>query len=119
MDATARPARPNSSIMVKTVITVAAVTPPIFTLLPPKADTKNPPIIAEYKPVSGDMPEEMANATESGNAIIATRIPATISLVSCFVVYPFIAVKSFGPFVFITLCLSSFLQTYYKSIVQT
>jgi len=60
--------------------TKAPVGPPICTLLPPKNEIRKPAIIAVINPFSGDTPEEIPKATDSGNAIIATIIPAIISL---------------------------------------
>ncbi len=71
--------------------------PPICTRLPPNKDMIKPAIMAVYSPFSGDTPEAMANAMESGMAIIPTIIPATMSLKSCSLVYPsFSTVINFG-----------------------
>ena len=54
----------------------AAVGPDILTLLPPKSAITNPATIAVYSPFSGATPDAIASAIDSGNAIIATIIPA-------------------------------------------
>ena len=60
-----------------------ALGPPIWTRLPPSKEIKKPAIIAVYNPCSGETPEEIANAIESGKAIIATINPAITSLINC------------------------------------
>ena len=45
-------------------MTKAPVGPPIWTLLPPKKEIINPPIIAVYSPFSGPTPEAMAKAID-------------------------------------------------------
>ena len=54
----------------------APVGPPICTLLPPRKETMNPPIIAVINPFSGLTPEAIPNAMASGRATMPTMIPA-------------------------------------------
>ncbi len=72
--------------------------PPICTLLPPKKEIINPATIAVMRPFSGDTPEDIPSAIESGNAIIATIIPAITSFITCSLVifFSLIRVKIFG-----------------------
>ena len=65
--------------MPATIVANAAVGPVMFTLLPPKNEVTKPAIIAVKSPVSGLAPEAIASAIDSGSAIIATIMPATIS----------------------------------------
>jgi hypothetical protein len=59
--------------------TNAPVGPPICTRLPPKAEIKNPPMIAVQSPCVGVTPDAIPNPIASGNATIATVIPASKS----------------------------------------
>ena len=73
------PSIPSVKIIPATIVANAAVGPVILTLLPPKSAVTKPAIIAVKSPVSGVAPEAIASAMESGSAIIATIMPATIS----------------------------------------
>ena len=53
--------------------------PPIWKRLPPSSDTMKPPTIAVYSPRSGETPEAIAMAIDSGSATIATVSPAMAS----------------------------------------
>ena len=53
--------------------------PPIWKRLPPSSDTRKPPTIAVKSPRSGDTPEAMAIAIDSGSATMATVRPAIMS----------------------------------------
>ena len=79
-----KPSSPFVLTIVATIVANAAVGPEMFTLLPPKSAIIKPAIIAVYRPCSGLTPEAIANAIESGSAIIATMMPATISLINDF-----------------------------------
>lgn len=61
----------------------APVGPPICTRLPPKNETINPPITAVINPFSGETPDAIPNAIANGSAIIPTKTPAVMSLISC------------------------------------
>ena len=80
MVATARPSMPLRATMPATMVAKAAVGPAICTLLPPRAEIKNPATMAVYSPCSGDTPEASARAMDRGRAMIATMTPATRSL---------------------------------------
>ena len=56
----------------------------------------NPAIIAVKSPFSGVTPDEIPSAMDRGNAIIATIIPATTSLLNCSLLYPLSVVNNFG-----------------------
>ena len=73
------PASPWWLIAVATTTVNAAAGPPIWKRLPPSSDTRNPPTIAVNSPRSGDAPEAMAIAMESGSATMATVRPASAS----------------------------------------
>ena len=79
----ARPSMPSAATMPATVVANAAVGPAICTRLPPKNETMKPAIIAVYRPCSGPTPDASASAIESGRAMIATMIPAMMSLMNC------------------------------------
>ena len=83
MVATISPSVPSRATIPATMVANAAVGPAIWTLLPPKNDTRKPATIAVYTPASGPTPDAMASAIESGSAIIATMIPATTSFANC------------------------------------
>jgi len=53
--------------------------PPIWYRLPPRAETKKPPMTAAYKPRSGETPEATAIAIDNGKATIATVNAASMS----------------------------------------
>ncbi len=53
--------------------------PPIWKRLPPSKDTRKPPTIAVVRPRSGEAPDAMAIAIDSGAATIATVNPAKTS----------------------------------------
>ena len=53
--------------------------PPIWNRLPPRAEIRKPPTMAVYRPWSGDRPEPMAMAIDSGSATMATVRPAMAS----------------------------------------
>ena len=60
----------------------APVGPPICTLLPPNADTRNPATMAVTMPVSGETPDAMPNAMAKGSATMPTMRPAITSAAS-------------------------------------
>ena len=78
--AMARPCRPNWAIILYTITIKAPVGPPICTELPPRADTRNPPIIAVISPMEGLTPDAMPNAMARGRATMPTTIPAVTSV---------------------------------------
>ncbi len=53
--------------------------PPIWKRLPPRTEISAPPTIAVNSPFSGDRPEPMAIAIDSGSATMATVSPAIAS----------------------------------------
>ena len=75
-----RPSIPSFATIPATIVANAAVGPAICTQLPPSAEMMNPATMAVKIPASGPTPEASASAIESGNAIIATMIPAVTSL---------------------------------------
>ena len=74
----------------------APVGPPICTLLPPKADTQKPPMMAVISPTVGVTPLAMPNAMASGNATMPTTIPATKSSLNLEKLYCFNVLASLG-----------------------
>ncbi len=82
------PSMPYFSMMPYIITTKAPVGPPIWTLLPPKNEIKNPAIMAVISPFSGDTPEAIPKATDNGKAIIATIIPAIKSFINPSLVNP-------------------------------
>ena len=76
------PSIPSLATMPATIVANAAVGPAICTLLPPSAEMTNPATIAVKIPTSGPTPDASASAIDSGNAIIATMIPAVTSLMN-------------------------------------
>ena len=80
MVATARPSMPLRATIPATMVAKAAVGPAICTLLPPRAEIKNPATMAVYSPCSGDTPEARARAMDRGKAMIATMMPDIRSL---------------------------------------
>ena len=58
------------------ITTNAPVGPPIWTGEPLNSAINAPPMIAENNPCSGVAPDAMANATESGKAMIVTLTAA-------------------------------------------
>ena len=76
------PSIPSLATMPATIVANAAVGPAICTLLPPSAEITNPATIAVKIPASGPTPDASASAIDSGNAIIATMIPAVTSLMN-------------------------------------
>ncbi len=61
-----------------------------------EAKRKKPPIMAVKSPCSGLTPDAMAIAIERGRAMIDTIMPAFMSRIKSFRVYPFKVEKSFG-----------------------
>ncbi len=53
--------------------------PPIWKRLPPSAEMRKPPTMAVNRPFSGDRPEPIAMAIDSGSATMATVRPAMAS----------------------------------------
>ena len=94
--ASERPDMPYVATIPATMVANAAVGPEMFTRLPPMAAMINPATMAVYRPCSGPTPDAIASAMDSGSAMIATMMPATISEAICFFVYPLSAVRIFG-----------------------
>jgi len=63
--------------------TNAPVGPPIWTREPPRAETRNPAMMAVNSPRSGLTPLAIANAMASGSATIPTMMPAPRSEKNC------------------------------------
>jgi hypothetical protein len=59
--------------------TKAPAGPPICTREPPSAETRNPPMMAVKRPISGLRPEAIASASERGRATTPTISPAVRS----------------------------------------
>jgi hypothetical protein len=76
----------------------APVGPPIWYLLPPRNEIRNPAIIAVYRDLfQGVAPEAIANAIARGSATTPTVRPLKRSLENIFEVYPsFKTLNSFG-----------------------
>ena len=62
-------------MMPETITMNAPVGPPICTEQPPRADTKNPPIMAVIRPIVGLTPLAIPNAMASGRATMPTTMP--------------------------------------------
>ncbi len=60
----------------------APVGPPIWTELPPKNDTRKPPIMAVIRPIVGLTPDAMPKAIARGRATMPTTMPAITSSLS-------------------------------------
>ena len=80
--ATARPSIPLRATIPATMEAKAAVGPAIWTLLPPRAEIRNPATMAVYKPCSGETPDARARAMDKGRAMMATMTPATRSFIN-------------------------------------
>ena len=74
-----KPSTPCRVTVAATSTMNAPAGPPTWNRLPPRAEMMKPPTIAVYSPRSGDTPEAMAIAIDSGKATIATVSPAIMS----------------------------------------
>ena len=74
------PIKPYVFKIVTVIRMKVAEGPPIWTRLPPNKAIKKPPIIAEWRPFSGETPEAIAKAIDKGRAIIYTTSTALKSL---------------------------------------
>ncbi len=74
---------PFLATMPATMVAKAAVGPDTCTALPPRAEIRNPAMMAVKIPCSGPTPDASAKAMDSGSAMIATIIPAIRSFVNC------------------------------------
>jgi hypothetical protein len=83
MVASSNPLTPCRSTVAATSTMKAPAGPPIWKRLPPSAETRKPPMTAVNSPRSGETPEEIAIAIDSGSATIATVSPATRSAWNC------------------------------------
>ena len=81
MVASIRPLMPYCWTMPYRITMKAPVGPPIWTLLPPRNETRNPPTTALIGPFSGETPEAIAKAIAKGRATIPTIMPATTSFI--------------------------------------
>ncbi len=77
--AMASPCRPNWAMILYTITINAPVGPPIWTVLPPKNDTMNPPIMAVISPIVGLTPDAIPKAIARGRATMPTTMPAIMS----------------------------------------
>ena len=80
--AIANPSMPKFWMMPYTITMNAPVGPPICTFVPPRKETKKPPMMAVIRPFSGLTPEAIPNAMARGNATIPTMIPAIKSVMN-------------------------------------
>ena len=78
-----RPSMPCAATVAETSTMKAPAGPPIWNRLPPSAETRNPPMMAVYRPWAGVTPDAMAMAIERGRATMATVRPANASARSC------------------------------------
>ena len=63
---------PNWAMILYTITINAPVGPPIWTVLPPKNDTMNPPIMAVISPIVGLTPDAIPKAIARGRATMPT-----------------------------------------------